>query len=146
MARPSWCVGPPTKIVTFTCQSGKKTSSPMCARTLKKGIIFMCSCTFFWTLVWLAGWSVSLFDDGKTIAIGAYQNGDNSGHVRVYRMSDSETEWTQLGVDIDGGQTAEGSGWSVSISGDGNTVAIGSPDYDSDDGYDVGQVKVYIVE
>jgi hypothetical protein len=95
------------------------------------------------------GWSVSLSDDGKTIAVGApgnNGNGDDSGYVRVYRMSDSETEWTQLGVDIDGEQAGEWSGYSVSLSGDGNTVAIGSPYYVSDSGYEGGQVKVYIVE
>ena len=69
------------------------------------------------------------------------------GSVRVYRVSDSESEWTQLGVDIDGEQIDEYSGFSVSLSGDGNTVAIGSPNYyDSYDEYYVGQVKVYIVE
>jgi hypothetical protein len=95
------------------------------------------------------GSSVSLSDDGKTIAIGAYGNnvnGDNSGRVRVYRMSDSESEWTPLGEHIDGGQTYENLGSSVSLSGDGNTVAIGSPGYSSDDGSFVGRVMVFIVE
>ncbi len=95
------------------------------------------------------GSSVSLSDDGKTIAIGAYGNnryGDDSGRVRVYRMSDSESEWTPLGEDIDGEQAYENSGSSVSLSGDGNTVAIGSPGYSSDDGSFVGRVMVYIVE
>ncbi len=96
------------------------------------------------------GCFVSLSNDGKTIAIGApgnNGNGDDSGHVRVYQMSDSEKEWKQLGVDIDGEQAGEWSGCSVSISGDGSTVAIGSPSYfDNANGYYVGQVKVYIVK
>ena len=95
------------------------------------------------------GYSVSLSDDGKTIAIGAYGangNGDNLGHVTVFRMSDSESEWTQLGEDIDGEKAFEHLGRSVSLSGDGKTVAIGSPQYSSDDGYNVGRVKVYMVE
>jgi hypothetical protein len=95
------------------------------------------------------GSSVSLSDDGKTIAIGTpYADGINDfdlGHVRVYRMSDSESEWTQLGGDIDGEQAFEQSGYSVSLSGDGSTVAIGSPYYHDDKSW-VGQVKVYIVE
>ena len=99
------------------------------------------------------GSSVSLSDDGKTIAIGAYEangNGDDSGHVRVYRMSDSESEWTPLGVDIDGEEYGEASGSSVSLSGDGNTVAIGSPSYTrrNNEYYEevqVGQVKVFMV-
>ncbi len=100
------------------------------------------------------GSSVSLSDDGKTIAIGAPSadgmNGKSTGDVRVYRMSDSESEWTQLGEDIDGEQAYENSGSSVSLSGDGNMVAIGSPQYSSSgnefNGYDVGQVKVFTVE
>ena len=51
------------------------------------------------------GTSVSLSDDGKTLAVGAPnndENGDYSGHVRVYRMDDSSTSWTQVGEDIDG--------------------------------------------
>src|SRR5690554_1082213 len=37
-----------------------------------------------------SGWSVSLFSDGKTVAIGAYRNSDNgnaAGHVRGYDIS-----------------------------------------------------------
>ena len=37
-----------------------------------------------------SGWSVSLRNDGKTVAIGAIYNvngnGDQSGHVRVYEF------------------------------------------------------------
>jgi hypothetical protein len=95
------------------------------------------------------GSSVSISDDGKTIAIGAYGNngnGDDSGHVRVYRMSDSESEWTPLSEDIDGEQTGEWSGWSVSLSGDGSKVAIGSPYYSIENESLVGQVRVFVVE
>ena len=94
------------------------------------------------------GSSVSLSDDGKTIAIGAYGNyginGDNSGHVRVYLMDDSELEWTQLGKDIDG-EFGDYSGYSVTLSGDGNTVVIGTP-HSSRYAQKVGQVRVFIVE
>ncbi len=96
------------------------------------------------------GSSVSLSDDGKTIAIGASGNnvnGDDSGHVKVYRMYDSESEWTQLGLDIDGEELYDYSPLSVYLSGDGNTVAIGSPYYyDYDNMYSAGQVRVFIVE
>ncbi len=93
--------------------------------------------------------SDGLFPSLMMARIGAYgnnENGDDSGHVTVFRMSNSESEWTQLGEDIDGEQAGEWSGYSVSLSGDGNTVAIGSPYYVSDSGYEGGQVKVYIVE
>ena len=74
-----------------------------------------------------SGTSVSLSADGRTLAIGAYLNdgnGDRSGHVRVYNLVGSE--WQQIGQDIDGEATCDESGWSVSLSADGTTVAIGA--------------------
>ncbi len=42
------------------------------------------------------GQTVSLFDDGKTLAVGAYWNdggnGVYSGHVRIYRRTDADSE------------------------------------------------------
>ena len=94
------------------------------------------------------GISVSLSDDGKTLAVGAYKNdgyGENSGHVRVYRMDDSSTSWTQVGEDIDGEASVDDSGWSVSLSADGTTVAIGA--YGNDDNGDMsGHVRVFSVK
>ena len=69
-------------------------------------------------------------------------NGDNSGHVRIYQINDSESEWTQLGEDIDGEMVGDYSGQEVSLSADGSTVAIGSI-YNSDNGAYAGQVRVY---
>ena len=51
-------------------------------------------------------------------------NGSNSGHVRVYQYSGSS--WSKLGDDIDGEANLDQSGWSVSLSSDGTTVAIGA--------------------
>ncbi len=91
------------------------------------------------------GTSVSLSADGKIVAIGGVLNdgnGDNSGHVRIYQINDSESEWTQLGEDIDGEMVGDYSGQEVSLSADGSTVAIGSI-YNSDNGAYAGQVRVY---
>ena len=69
------------------------------------------------------GKSVSLSDDGKTVAIGAPfndGNGIDSGHVRVYNYDGSD--WIQLGNDIDGEDAGDFSGHSVSLSSDGNTL------------------------
>ena len=90
------------------------------------------------------GISVSLSEDGKIVAIGGYLNdgnGDYSGHVRIYQINDSESEWTQLGDDIDGEAEAS-SGFAISLSLDGRTVAIGSIN-NSDNGLNAGQVRVY---
>jgi hypothetical protein len=93
------------------------------------------------------GTSVSISDDGKTIAAGApYNNGkkgDDTGHVRVYRMYHS---WMQLGEDIEGEGHDDFSGRSVSLSGDGDTVAIGSPGFSYDKGAYNGEVRVFVVE
>jgi hypothetical protein len=74
-----------------------------------------------------SGAAVSLSSDGNTIAIGGDGNdgnGPSSGHVRVYNWNGSS--WSQLGNDIDGEAADDQSGWSVSLSSDGNTVAIGA--------------------
>ena len=91
-----------------------------------------------------SGISVSLSDDGMTLAIGAYANagvnGVNSGHVRVYYWNGSA--WSQRGTDIDGEAAGDYSGQSVSISSDGNVVAIGSR-WNSGNGVDSGHVRIY---
>ena len=44
--------------------------------------------------------------------------------MRVYHYDGSA--WVQVGADIDGEAEGDISGWSVSLSADGNTVAIGA--------------------
>jgi len=90
-----------------------------------------------------SGHSVSLSSDGTIVAIGAILNdgnGTNSGHVRVYQNISGT--WTQLGQDIDGEAAYDQSGWSVSLSSNGNIVAIGVP-YNDGNGSNSGQVRVY---
>ena len=90
-----------------------------------------------------SGTSVSLSDDGSIVAIGAPGNDDNgedSGHVRVYENISGV--WTQIGQDIDGEVAEDGSGSSVSLSSDGNIVAIGAP-YNDGNGEDSTHVRVY---
>ena len=92
-----------------------------------------------------SGFSVSISSDGTTVAIGAPYNdgsGSSAGHVRVYQYNSSIRNWTQIGADIDGEAADDYSGYSVSISSDGTTVAIGAPSNDGS-GTDAGQVRVY---
>ena len=73
-----------------------------------------------------SGWSVSLSADGTIVAIGAPDNGGNgiqAGHVRVYKYESGD--WSQIGDDIDGEAAYDRTGWSVSLSADGNILAIG---------------------
>ena len=90
-----------------------------------------------------SGGSVSLSSDGNRVAIGADgndDNGDKSGHVRVYHWSG--TEWAQLGFDIDGEAIGDQSGVSVSLSSDGNRLAIGAP-FNDDNGRWSGHTRAY---
>lgn len=83
------------------------------------------------------GYSVSLSNDGTTVAIGAYGNdgnGTDSGHVRIYQNKGGV--WTKIGVDIKGKVSNDFSGH-VALSGDANTIAVGAP------GNAAGHVRVY---
>jgi len=90
-----------------------------------------------------SGYSVSLSTDGNTLAIGAVNNDGtalDAGHVRIYEWSGSA--WIQKGADIDGEAAGDRSGYSVSLSTDGNTLAIGAP-YNDGTGVSAGHVRVY---
>ncbi|MBK7939891.1 MAG: choice-of-anchor D domain-containing protein [Lewinellaceae bacterium] len=90
-----------------------------------------------------SGFSVSLSSDGSVVAIGApFNNGNSfySGHVRVYKLVSGV--WTQQGADIDGEAAGDQSGYSVSLSSDGSTVAIGAI-RNNDNGAGSGHVRVY---
>jgi len=91
-----------------------------------------------------SGRSVSLSSDGTEVAIGAYLNdgtSSNAGHVRVYEWNPSTSLWDQKGGDIDGEAANDQSGYSMSLSSDGTTVAIGAP-YN---GSAAGHVRVYSI-
>ncbi len=90
-----------------------------------------------------SGRSVSLSADGNTLAIGAvYNDGSatDAGHVRIYHYDG--TNWLQIGDDIDGAATDDFFGYSVSLSSDASTVAIGAA-HNDDVGIDAGSVYIY---
>ncbi len=96
------------------------------------------------------GISLSLSTDGEIIAIGAigYDDGNNnnSGYVQIYKWDTTISypgTWAQKGNDIIGENASDQSGYSVSISGNGNIIAIGSPYYNNSSIYTYGQVIVY---
>jgi len=82
-----------------------------------------------WKAAW-HGWSVSLSGDGFVVAVGGPTNEDGwdeSGACRIYEYVNNE--WQQRGEQITG-QTRHGLlGTSVSLSDDGNIVAIGAIGY-----------------
>ena len=93
-----------------------------------------------------SGNSVSLSSDGNIVAIGANHNsgnGPSSGHVRIYQNINGS--WTQIGSDIDGEAEGDQSGASVSLSSDGNIVAIGA-NHNDGNGPTSGHVRLYKLE
>jgi len=92
-----------------------------------------------------SGHSVSLSDDGNILAIGAWGNdgrGNNSGHARVYRRDEkSSSGFVQMGSDLDGKMKDSNAGWSVSLSADGSSLAVGAPSAGWRDR--AGYVKIY---
>ena len=87
------------------------------------------------------GISISLSEDGNIIAIGAPNYNGNSndiGQVKVYTLSNGQ--WNQLGNTLQGTENNHFFGASVSLSDDGNTLAVGAPGFG---GSDIGQTKVF---
>ena len=91
---------------------------------------------------------VSLSSDGTIVAIGAARHSGRTGHVRVYAYDgvtgdvDGVDGWTQMGADIDGEAVDDEAGWSVALSADGTTVAVGARHNDGN-GADSGHVRVH---
>ena len=84
-----------------------------------------------------------LSNNGNTVAIGAHLNdggGEGSGHVRVFDWSGSK--WVQRGLDIDGESAGDASGRIISMSEDGNTLAIGAP-ANNGGGTNSGHVRIF---
>ncbi len=95
-----------------------------------------------------SGIAVDISSDGERVAIGAdYNDGSftsdaKSGHVRIFKFDTNLDDWKQLGQDIDGEAAGDFSGNSLSLSSDGNTIAIGATSNDGN-GLNAGHVRVY---
>ena len=80
------------------------------------------------------GHSVCLSADGSIIAVGvpyydSYDGKNNAGQVRVYHYSHYENDWTMLGSALNGDVEDLRFGWSLSLSSDGKTIAVGISKY-----------------
>jgi hypothetical protein len=93
------------------------------------------------------GYAVSISANGNTVAIGAPSNDaggstpSNRGHVRIFDWNG--TAWTQRGLDIDGVKAGDIAGYAISLSANGNVVAIGEPGYDIAANDNRGQCRVF---
>lgn len=90
-----------------------------------------------------AGESIDFDSSGNRLVIGARFNDDGgsaAGHVRVFEFQSGD--WVQIGSDIDGDAAADAFGRSVSISDDGQRIAIGIP-FNDENGAAAGKVKAF---
>lgn len=93
----------------------------------------------------LSGFSVSMVYDGSMVALGAPQrdatNGERSGYTRIFEWIG--TQWLQKGSDIDGEASFDRYGYSVDLSGDGSSIAIGAIFNEGVNGVRSGHVRVH---
>jgi uncharacterized protein YdbL (DUF1318 family) len=88
----------------------------------------------------LQGYSVALSGDGNTVIVGGYNDASGTGAAWVYTRN-SQGLWTQQGSKLIGigavGPSLQG--YSVALSGDGNTAIVGG----IDDNSSIGAMWVY---
>lgn len=88
---------------------------------------------------WL-GYSVDLNSDGTMLAVGAHGSSDTMCYAVIYENHNNN--WVQIGSEINGKESYDGFGNSISLSDNGAVVAIGG--YNNDDnGSDAGHVRIY---
>lgn len=80
------------------------------------------------------GYSNAVSDDGNTIVIGASsvdaEGAINAGAAYVYRFDPEAAEWLETKLTPPNAGQNQGFGYAVSMSADGNTIAIGEPQAD----------------
>ena len=89
------------------------------------------------------GGAVGISDDGTRLIVGGRLGDEvlnNAGYVKIYERNGND--WKQLGDALHGDIASEQFGTAVAISGDGSTVAVGSPWSDTF-GTESGDVRFY---
>jgi hypothetical protein len=85
------------------------------------------------------GSAVTLSEDGLIVGVGAITGSSGAGYVRVFNQNGEN--WDQVGQTIVGRQPGDNLGKALSISADGQTVAIGA--YQADTATGSGYVQIY---
>ena len=90
-------------------------------------------------------WSAAMNGAGSRVVISAYKNdgtGTNAGHTRIFEWDG--TTWNQLGSDIDAEAAEDQAGYAVSMSDEGDRIAIGA-NYNDGAGTNTnsGHVRIY---
>jgi len=91
------------------------------------------------------GWDIALSSNGRVVAASSIANdasGTNSGQVRLFELSNNNNRWIKKGSDINGPRPGSESGYSISLAGSGNSIAIGAWK-DNLNGTNAGAVRVY---
>ena len=90
------------------------------------------------------GRSISLNAVGNIIAMGAINNYNYNGQVRVFEYT-NDTSWVPIGQTIDAERSGDANGFSVSLNALGNILAIGARSNDGNDSTNSnrGHVRVY---
>ena len=93
------------------------------------------------------GINVKLSAKGNILAVSSHEFDGDRGYVKILIYNKSKNKWKQLGDNIEGERIDDGSGWKMSLSKNGLTVAIGAYDNDDgnvdDDGTDAGHTRIY---
>jgi len=90
------------------------------------------------------GRAVDISEDGNTIVVGAQYsdaNGFSSGSVQVYEYDG--TDWIQKGATLAGTNNDDEFGTTVSISNNGNRIAVGAPYTNNNSDLDTGVLKIF---
>jgi hypothetical protein len=96
-----------------------------------------------------SGYIISLSSDGTRIGMGDPGSeivgfGKIVGHAHFYEYQDDRKRWCQLGPDIEGDAAGDLAGYSVSVSGDGQRIIVGSPT-NRYQGQPHGRIRIYEV-
>jgi hypothetical protein len=86
------------------------------------------------------GESLAFSQDASVLAVGARGNVLDAGSVHIYRLVDEN--WTEDERQLRGQEHAEGYGAAVSLSAEGDVLAVGAPQ-SSEAGLNAGRVEVY---
>jgi len=91
------------------------------------------------------GWITAFSDSGNRLAISSpnYDGGlTKRGLVRVFDYDTVTGVWSQTGGDLEGASDSESLGFSMDLSGDGSTLAVGSPGSDgAPNGITTGELR-----
>jgi len=92
-----------------------------------------------------AGWSVSISADGNVAAMGSPKGGSyGGGSILAFKYNELSLGWDPYGSIIEGLSSGVESGYSISLSESGSTMAVGSPKASNLDGLrNAGKTTVY---